>query len=171
MDGIGACFLRSPNRRSLLGPTWLSVAAHAAAGALFLFSLRLHPVHVFRLPGTELGARLEHRIPAGPGAGARASSAEEGQTAAAVRAGNYDRSDTSGLYATTGRGPSAAATPPYRDRGCTLAKYHRARVRYAGLDYRFRLLGFRLDPDSSHFPLSPPRRPISRYSPMGCRGT
>jgi periplasmic protein TonB len=48
-----------PNRRSLLGPTWLSVAAHAVAGALFLFSLRLHPVHVFSLPGTELGTRVE----------------------------------------------------------------------------------------------------------------
>src|ERR1700683_2603093 len=48
-----------PNRRSLLGPTWLSVAAHAVGGALFLFSPPLHPVHVFSLPGTELGTRVE----------------------------------------------------------------------------------------------------------------
>src|SRR5271156_4030152 len=48
-----------PTRRSPLGPTWLSVAAHAVAGALFLFSLRLHPVHVFTLPGTALGTHVE----------------------------------------------------------------------------------------------------------------
>src|SRR5580658_6488123 len=48
-----------PNRSSLAGSTWLSIAAHAVAGAVFLFSMRLHPVHVFSLPGTELGTRVE----------------------------------------------------------------------------------------------------------------
>jgi periplasmic protein TonB len=48
-----------PNRRILLGPTWLSVAAHALVAAVFLFSMRLHPVHVFSLPGTALGTRVE----------------------------------------------------------------------------------------------------------------
>jgi periplasmic protein TonB len=48
-----------PNRSSLTGSTWLSIAAHALAGAVFLFSLRLHPVHVFSLPGTDLGTRVE----------------------------------------------------------------------------------------------------------------
>jgi periplasmic protein TonB len=48
-----------PNRRSLTGSTWLSIAAHGVAGAVFLFSMRLHPVHVFSLPGTDLGTRVE----------------------------------------------------------------------------------------------------------------
>jgi protein TonB len=48
-----------PNRRSPLGPMWLSVAAHGVIGAVFLFSVRLHPVHVFSLPGTDLGTRVE----------------------------------------------------------------------------------------------------------------
>jgi periplasmic protein TonB len=48
-----------PNRSSLAGSTWLSIAAHAVAGAVFLFSMRLHPVHVFSLPGTDLGTRVE----------------------------------------------------------------------------------------------------------------
>jgi protein TonB len=48
-----------PNRRPFLGSTSLSVAAHLlVAGAIF-FTLRLHPVHVFSLPGTELGTRVE----------------------------------------------------------------------------------------------------------------
>ena len=48
-----------PNRRSLTGSTWLSIAAHGVVGAVFLFSMRLHPVHVFSLPGTDLGTRVE----------------------------------------------------------------------------------------------------------------
>jgi protein TonB len=48
-----------PTRRSLMSSTWLSVAAHAVVGAAFLFSMRLHPVHVFSLPGTALGTRVE----------------------------------------------------------------------------------------------------------------
>ena len=48
-----------PNRRSLLGSTWLSVAAHAVAIGVFVFSMRLHPVHVFTLPGTALGTHVE----------------------------------------------------------------------------------------------------------------
>ena len=47
-----------PNRRSF-GSTWMSAGAHAVAGAVFLFSMRLHPVHVFSLPGTALGTRVE----------------------------------------------------------------------------------------------------------------
>jgi periplasmic protein TonB len=45
-----------PNRRNLPGATWLSVAAHAAVAAVFLFSAR--PVHVFTLPGTASGTRV-----------------------------------------------------------------------------------------------------------------
>jgi protein TonB len=48
-----------PNRRSLPGSTWLSIAAHAVAGAVFLFLMRQHPVHVFSLPGSQLGTRVE----------------------------------------------------------------------------------------------------------------
>src|SRR5271155_2329117 len=48
-----------PNRRSLTGSTWLSIAAHGVAAAVFFFSMRLHPVHVFTLPGSELGTRVE----------------------------------------------------------------------------------------------------------------
>jgi periplasmic protein TonB len=48
-----------PNRRPFVGSTSLSVFAHLlVAGAIF-FTLRLHPVHVFSLPGTELGTRVE----------------------------------------------------------------------------------------------------------------
>jgi periplasmic protein TonB len=52
-------FAPLPNRRRLLGPTSLSVAAHAVAGAVFLFSMRVHPVHVFSLPGTASGTHVE----------------------------------------------------------------------------------------------------------------
>ncbi len=48
-----------PTRGSLLRPTWLSVAAHAVVAAALLFSMRLRPVHVFSLPGTDLGTRVE----------------------------------------------------------------------------------------------------------------
>ena len=48
-----------PTRRILLSSTGLSVAAHAVVAALFFFSMRLHPVHVFSLPGTALGTRVE----------------------------------------------------------------------------------------------------------------
>lgn len=52
-------FAPLPNQRRFLGPTSLSVAVHAVcAGAVFL-SLRLHPVHVFSLPGTALGTRVD----------------------------------------------------------------------------------------------------------------
>jgi protein TonB len=39
--------------------TLLSVAAHAAVAGLVVLSLRLHPVQVFSLPGTDLGTRVE----------------------------------------------------------------------------------------------------------------
>jgi periplasmic protein TonB len=52
-------FSSLPSRRKVIGPTSLSVAAHAVVAGLILFSLRLHPVHVFSLPGTELGSRVE----------------------------------------------------------------------------------------------------------------
>jgi protein TonB len=48
-----------PIRRGPVGPVSLSVAAHAVAAAVFLFCLRLHPVQVFTLPGTDLGTRVE----------------------------------------------------------------------------------------------------------------
>ncbi len=48
-----------PTRRRLVGPSALSVAAHAVAAAVFLFALRMHPVKVFSLPGTDLGTRVE----------------------------------------------------------------------------------------------------------------
>ena len=48
-----------PNRRSLVSASALSVAAHAVVVAVILFSLRLHPVKVFSLPGTDLGTRVE----------------------------------------------------------------------------------------------------------------
>jgi protein TonB len=48
-----------PIRRSPAGPALLSVAAHAVAAGIFLFALRLHPVQVFTLPGTDLGTRVE----------------------------------------------------------------------------------------------------------------
>jgi periplasmic protein TonB len=48
-----------PIRRRPLGPASLSVAAHVVAVGVFLFALRLHPVKVFTLPGTDLGTRVE----------------------------------------------------------------------------------------------------------------
>ena len=48
-----------PIRRRPLGPASLSVAAHAVVAGVFLFALRLHPVKVFTLPGTDLGTRVE----------------------------------------------------------------------------------------------------------------
>jgi periplasmic protein TonB len=48
-----------PIRRRPLGPASLSVAAHVVAAGVFLFALRLHPVKVFTLPGTDLGTRVE----------------------------------------------------------------------------------------------------------------
>jgi protein TonB len=48
-----------PVRRSFAESGALSVGAHVAAIALFVFFERLHPVHVFTLPGTDLGTRVE----------------------------------------------------------------------------------------------------------------
>lgn len=48
-----------PIRRRFVGSGVLSVAAHAAVIGVFVFFARLHPVHVFTLPGTELGTRVE----------------------------------------------------------------------------------------------------------------
>ena len=48
-----------PIRRSLVSASALSIAAHAVVVAVILFSLRLHPVKVFSLPGTDLGTRVE----------------------------------------------------------------------------------------------------------------
>jgi periplasmic protein TonB len=52
-------FAPLPTRRPLLGSSSLSVAAHAVAIAGFLFFARLHPVHVFNLPGTALGSHMD----------------------------------------------------------------------------------------------------------------
>ncbi len=43
-----------PNRA-----TWLSVAGHALVVAGFLFSTRLHPVHLYSLPGSSSGTHVE----------------------------------------------------------------------------------------------------------------
>ena len=51
--------LSAPKPAQRLGPTSLSVAAHAVAGVVVFFSLRMHPVQVFSLPGTDLGTRVE----------------------------------------------------------------------------------------------------------------
>jgi protein TonB len=48
-----------PTRRRSVGSTLLSVAAHAVVGAVVVLSLRMHPVQVFTLPGTDLGTRVE----------------------------------------------------------------------------------------------------------------
>jgi periplasmic protein TonB len=48
-----------PTRRKSVNPTLLSVAAHAIAAGLVVLSLRMHPVQVFSLPGTDLGTRVE----------------------------------------------------------------------------------------------------------------
>jgi periplasmic protein TonB len=48
-----------PIRPRPVGPASLSVAAHAVAAAVLVFCLRLHPVQVFSLPGTDLGTRVE----------------------------------------------------------------------------------------------------------------
>jgi periplasmic protein TonB len=48
-----------PIRRRSVKSTLLSVAAHAAVAGLVVLSLRLHPVQVFSLPGTDLGTRIE----------------------------------------------------------------------------------------------------------------
>ncbi len=47
------------NRRGVLGPIWLSVAAHAMAAGVFLFLAQLRPVRVFNLPGTALGTHVD----------------------------------------------------------------------------------------------------------------
>jgi protein TonB len=48
-----------PTRRRSVNSTLLSVAAHAVAAGLVALSLRMHPVQVFSLPGTDLGTRVE----------------------------------------------------------------------------------------------------------------
>jgi protein TonB len=52
-------FAPLPTRRSSVNATLLSVAAHAVVAGLVVLSLRMHPVHVFSLPGTDLGTRVE----------------------------------------------------------------------------------------------------------------
>jgi protein TonB len=48
-----------PTRRRPVNSTLLSVAAHAVVAGLVVLSLRMHPVQVFSLPGTNLGTRVE----------------------------------------------------------------------------------------------------------------
>ncbi len=52
-------FAPLPTRRRSVNATFLSVAAHAVAAGLVVLSLRMHPVQVFSLPGTNLGTRVE----------------------------------------------------------------------------------------------------------------
>jgi protein TonB len=48
-----------PTRRRPLNSTLLSATAHAVVAGLVVLSLRMHPVQVFSLPGTDLGTRVE----------------------------------------------------------------------------------------------------------------
>ena len=48
-----------PTRHRFLSATSLSLGAHALLAAGLLFSFRMRPVHVFTLPGTALGTRVE----------------------------------------------------------------------------------------------------------------
>ncbi len=48
-----------PTRRRFLNSTLLSVTAHAVVAGVVVLSLRMHPVKVFSLPGTDLGTRVE----------------------------------------------------------------------------------------------------------------
>jgi periplasmic protein TonB len=48
-----------PTRRTSVNSALLSVAAHAVVAGLVVLSLRMHPVQVFSLPGTDLGTRVE----------------------------------------------------------------------------------------------------------------
>jgi protein TonB len=48
-----------PTRHRSAKSASLSVAAHALVAAVVVFSLRMHPVQVFSLPGTDLGTRVE----------------------------------------------------------------------------------------------------------------
>jgi protein TonB len=48
-----------PTRRRSTASTLLSIAAHAVVAAVIVISLRMHPVQVFSLPGTDLGTRVE----------------------------------------------------------------------------------------------------------------
>lgn len=52
-------FAPPPTRRGSANATLLSVAAHAVVTGLVVLSLRMHPVQVFSLPGTDLGTRVE----------------------------------------------------------------------------------------------------------------
>jgi protein TonB len=48
-----------PTRDRPVNATLLSVAAHAVVAGLVVLSLRMHPVKVFSLPGTDKGTRVE----------------------------------------------------------------------------------------------------------------
>jgi protein TonB len=48
-----------PTRRPFAGSSAWSLGVHAVVVGAVLFSLRLHPVQVFSLPGTDLGTRVE----------------------------------------------------------------------------------------------------------------
>src|SRR5580692_784869 len=48
-----------PTRRSFAGGGALSAGVHLAVIGVFVFFARMHPVHVFTLPGTDLGTRVE----------------------------------------------------------------------------------------------------------------
>jgi periplasmic protein TonB len=52
-------FSQLPTRRRFWSSGSYSVAAHAVVIAVFLFFARLHPVHVFNLPGTSLGSHMD----------------------------------------------------------------------------------------------------------------
>lgn len=52
-------FSSLPNRRGSARSSAFSLAAHAIALGVILYSVRVRPVHVFSLPGTMLGTRVD----------------------------------------------------------------------------------------------------------------
>ncbi len=57
--GSNQVFAPLPIRRHWVSSTSLSAGAHAVAALALFFGLRTHPVHVFTLPGTQSGTRVE----------------------------------------------------------------------------------------------------------------
>ena len=98
--------LPPPDRRRILDSTGLSLAAHAVILGVLVFSLRSRPVHVFNLPGTELGTRLELFLPAREGACSGASSASEDQAPPRDRGAHQTVYDGKDVGAHPNRTPS-----------------------------------------------------------------
>ena len=102
-----------PIRRSLVSASALSITAHAVVVAVILFSLRLHPVKVFSLPGTDLGTRVELTYLPGRAPVPTPHPQTQGQAQGAFRAANCAPSPGAGDG--TGRRSSSAAATSYGD--------------------------------------------------------